>query len=85
MIDRRAQEKKRNQQSQAQIASLSGSQNLIDLLTMLLKPAFQLNQNQSMQQRSRSLNAPNRGGYGGMPQPNMMGNRGGYVNNRSNF
>ena len=38
--DKRAQERKRNQQSQAQIASLNGSQNLIDLLTLLLKPAF---------------------------------------------
>lgn len=38
--DKRAQERKRNQQNQAQIASLNGSQNLIDLLTLLLKPAF---------------------------------------------
>lgn len=38
--DKRAQDRKRNQQNQAQIASLNGSQNLIDLLTLLLKPAF---------------------------------------------
>ena len=41
--DRKAQERKKNQQNQAQIASLNGSQNLVDLLTLLLKSSFQLN------------------------------------------
>jgi histidinol-phosphate/aromatic aminotransferase/cobyric acid decarboxylase-like protein len=40
IVDKRAMEKKKTQANQAQIASLNGSQNLIDLLTMLLKPAF---------------------------------------------
>ena len=73
--DKKAQDRKRNQQSQAQIASLNGSQNLIDLLTLLLKPAFQLNQgggnNNMNQRRSYSTNverqnvARNHGGYQG--------------------
>jgi len=60
IIDKRAQEKKKNQQNQAQIASLNGSQNLIDLLTMLLKPAFQFNQGgggSGYQRRSQSMNS----------------------------
>lgn len=54
IIDKRAQEKRKTQQNQAQIAQLSGSQNLIDLLTMLLKPHFQFNQ--TSQRRSHSVN-----------------------------
>lgn len=83
LIDRRAQDKKRNQQNQAQIASLSGSQNLIDLLTMLLKPAFQFNQGMNNQKRSQSYNSNNSrvprldgAGYNQQRQ---------YVNNRTNF
>lgn len=85
LIDRKAQEKKRNQQNQAQIASLSGSQNLIDLLTMLLKPAFQFNQNNN-QRRSQSYNsnarAPRLDGMNAGYNPMQ---RGQYVNNRTNF
>merc|ERR1711981_1225580 len=98
--DKRAQERKRNQQNQAQIASLNGSQNLIDLLTLLLKPAFQFNQNLSGgQRRSQSLNSNYGGRQGGPPgRGDGMMNGGGqlphqmmhqqqprYVNNRSNF
>ena len=84
LIDRKAQEKKRNQQNQAQIASLSGSQNLIDLLTMLLKPAFQFNQGMNNQKRSHSYNStnsrvPRLDGSGYMMQQRQ------YVNNRTNF
>ena len=59
IIDKRAMEKKKTQRDQQQLASLSGSQNLIDLLTMLLKPAFQFNQ--GGQRRSQSVNSINRG------------------------
>lgn len=72
--DKRAQDRKRQQQSQAQIASLSGSQNLIDLLTLLLKPAFQLNQASSMNgRRSHSLNPMSNRvqGYGQSQQSQM--------------
>jgi len=62
IVDKRAQEKKKNQQHQAQLASLNGSQNLIDLLTMLLKPAF--NQGGG-QRRSNSLNSHHQGGHRG--------------------
>ena len=78
--DKKAQDRKRAQASQAQIASLNGSQNLIDLLTLLLKPAFQLNQGGG-QRRSHSLNVQgnaNRGqGYGNNynnHQPQANGN-----------
>lgn len=39
-FDKKAQERKKTHQTQAQLASLNGSQNLIELLTLLLKPAF---------------------------------------------
>ena len=74
--DKRAQERKRNQQNQAQIASLNGSQNLIDLLTLLLKPAFQFNQN-GQQRRSQSLNSNYGGRQGGPPRADGMMNGGG--------
>jgi len=65
IIDKRAMEKKKSQRDQQQLASLSGSQNLIDLLTMLLKPAFQFNQGGS-QRRSNSMNSMNSRGGGQM-------------------
>jgi len=57
LIDKRAMEKKKNQQNQQQLAQISGSQNLIDLLTMLLKPAFQFNNGGGGPRRSQSLNS----------------------------
>lgn len=55
VFDKKAQEKKKNQQQQAQIQNLNGSQNLIDLLTLLLKPAFNFgNGGGAQQNRSRS-------------------------------
>ena len=69
IIDKRAMEKKKNQQNQAQIASLNGSQNLIDLLTMLLKPAF----NQGGMQQRRSFSQNSAMGRGG----SQMGSQGG--------
>ena len=59
ILDKRAMEKRKNQQNQAHIASLSGSQNLIDLLTMLLKPHFQY---APPQRRSHSQNTNMSGG-----------------------
>jgi RNA recognition motif-containing protein len=45
IFDKKTQERKKNQQNQTALAGLQGSQNLIDLLTLLLKPAFQFQQN----------------------------------------
>ena len=42
IFDKKAQEKKKTQQIQNNIANTNGSQNLIELLTLLLKPAFNL-------------------------------------------
>ena len=93
IFDKRTQDRKKNQQTQAQIAGLNGSQNLIDLLTLLLKPAFQFNQNGGNQNRSRSMNnfgvnTPMGGGRQNMTSmPNQLGmqQRNGYQNHRTNF
>jgi hypothetical protein len=73
--DRKAQERKRQLQQQAQLSQLSGTQNLIDLLTLLLQPAFKMNQTNFSQRRSHSQRPM---GYQqgalpsmGMPQQNM--------------
>lgn len=75
IVDKRAMEKKKQQQNQQQLANLSGSQNLIDLLTMLLKPAFSF-QNLNTQKRSHSVNSVStRGGpmqYNGGLHQQMM-------------
>jgi hypothetical protein len=58
IFDKKAQEKKKAQQIQANIANTNGSQNLIELLTLLLKPAFNLQLNgNSNQRKSHSLNS----------------------------
>lgn len=90
IFDKKTQERKKNQQTQAQIQSLNGSQNLIDLLTLLLKPAFNFNNaggGGAQQYRSRSAfngnqygvhqggrNYVNGGGGGGSGMPNQMNN-----------
>ena len=51
--DKKVQEKRKQQQVQAQLANSQGSQNLIDILTMLLKPALYGNN----QRRSHSMNS----------------------------
>ena len=95
--DRKAQERKKNQQNQQQIQSLNGSQNLVDLLTLLLKSSFQINNGgmPNQQRRSHSLNSahPSQSNRQmGGPQNQMPGGPGGnnygmqrYQNNRSNF
>ena len=77
ILDKKAMEKRKAQQNQAQLASLNGSQNLIDLLTMLLKPHIQMYTPNSNQRRSHSVNtATSRGGQmaaGGLNQQMMQG------------
>jgi RNA recognition motif-containing protein len=83
--DRKAQERKKQQQNQAIISQFNGTQNLIDLLRAILQPAVNL-QGQS-HRRSHSTNyynqrqpmAPQM-----MAQPQLQNQRG-YVNQRSNF
>ncbi len=86
IFDKKTQERKKNQQTQAQIQSLNGSQNLIDLLTLLLKPAFNFNNagGAAQQNRSRSAISGNQYGLhqggrnymngGGNGMPNQMSN-----------
>ncbi len=58
IFDKKAQEKKKTQQIQNNIANTNGSQNLIELLTLLLKPAFNLQMGgNSNQRKSHSLNS----------------------------
>lgn len=80
IVDKRAMEKKKTQANQAQIASLNGSQNLIDLLTMLLKPAFNQGGGGGYQQR-RSFSQNSNMGRGGYQQRggdgSQMGSQGG--------
>lgn len=89
MYDKRTQERKRNQQTQAQIANMNGTQNLIDLLTILLKPAFQMGSMGSgtQQSRSRSFNpGQNMRPMGAMNAGvNQIGTQNKYINNRTNF
>jgi len=74
IVDKRAMEKKKTQANQAQIASLNGSQNLIDLLTMLLKPAFQFggNTNQRRSYSQTSMGRQSQMNQNGGLQQQMM-------------
>jgi hypothetical protein len=86
IFDKKTQERKKNQQTQAQIQGLNGSQNLIDLLTLLLKPAFNFNNGGGGAQQYRSRSAMNGNQYGvhqggrnyvnggGSGMPNQMNN-----------
>lgn len=55
IFDKKAQERKKQAQQQQEIQQVSGSQNLINLLTALLRPAMQMTPNGQYQRRSHSV------------------------------
>lgn len=64
--DKKALSKKRQRHHAEQLANTNGTQNLIDILTVLLKPNFQ-NQNLGNNRRSSSFNQMTRGVPSGGP------------------